>query len=368
MSLVERGKAIWAWVQRTHAYRAWNRFGEERGNLLAAGIGYFSFFSLFPAGALAGVVFGFFLANRPDLLDAVAASVDSALPGFVKTASNPEGLIELSAPSTATLSITGIVAIITLVMSGLGWIGALREGIRAIFSVSDKPGNPVLVKLRELAVMAVLGVAVLVSASATSVVGTASRGVLSEVPGGPFALSLLAALVGFSIDTGVMVVLLRFLSGVPLPWRDIRNGAIVGGVGLTIAKALGATLIAQATRNPLFGSVVVVIGLLFWLNLIAKIVLLAASWAANDIDAALEGLQRELGDEPTHTDDAAASPMTTQDRVDAGLPDFGSKTYAGLSTRQRDRVSVVSGAVVGAGLTAALGGLVRAVLGTRQRR
>ncbi len=368
MSVVDRGKAVWAWVQRTHAYRAWTRFGQERGNLLAAGIGYFSFFSLFPAGALAGVVFGFFLANRPDLLEAVATSIDSTLPGFVKTASNPEGLIELSAPSTATLSITGIVAVVTLVMSGLGWIGALREGIRAIFSVSDKPGNPVLVKLRELAVMAVLGVAILVSASATSVVGTASRGVLSDLPGGPLALSLLAAIVGFIIDTGVMVVLLRFLSGVPLPWRDIRNGALIGGAGLTIAKALGATLIAQATRNPLFGSVVVVIGLLFWLNLIAKIVLLAAAWAANDIDDALEGLQREIGSAPAESADTVSPPHSTRERVDLGLPDVGPQTYAALSTRQRDRVSVVSGAVVGAGLAAAVGGLLRALRGPRQRR
>ncbi len=368
MSVVDRGKAVWAWVQGTHAYRAWTRFGQERGNLLAAGIGYFSFFSLFPAGALAGVVFGFFLANRPDLLEAVATSIDSALPGFVKTASNPEGLIELSAPSTATLSITGIVAVVTLVMSGLGWSGALREGIRAIFSVSDKPGNPALVKLRELAVMAVLGVAILVSASATSVVGTASRGVLSDLPGGPLALSLLAALIGFIIDTGVMVVLLRFLSGVPLPWRDIRRGALIGGAGLTIAKALGATLIAQATRNPLFGSVVVVIGLLFWLNLIAKIVLLAAAWAANDIDDALEGLQRELGSAPAESADTVRPPLSTRARVDIGLPDFGPQTYAALSTRQRDRVSVVSGAVVGAGLAAAVGGLLRALRGPRQRR
>lgn len=373
MSLVDRGKAIWARIQQTHAYRAWHRFGEERGNLLAAGIGYFSFFSMFPAAALAGVVFGVILARRPDLLEAVTDSVATALPGFVKTAANPNGLIELSAPTATTLSLTGVIALITLVMSGLGWIGALREGILAIFGVDQKPDNAILAKLRQIGVLAVLGVAVLVSAAASSVVGSASRGALSELPGGPFLVSIVGALVAFAIDTGVMVVLLRFLSGVHMPWQDIRNGALVGGAGLSLAKALGATLIAQATRNPVFGSVVVVIGMLFWLNLIAKIVLLAASWAANDIDIALAGLQREMGQqEPAEGESASASgpqkamAVRMKARVDAGLPDLGPDTYAGLSTRQRDRVSVVSGAVVGAGLTAAVGAIWGVIRGVRR--
>ena len=70
MSLVDRGKAIWARIQQTHAYRAWHRFGEERGNLLAAGIGYFSFFSMFPAAALAEN-------SSPELLKAVRAFADT---------------------------------------------------------------------------------------------------------------------------------------------------------------------------------------------------------------------------------------------------------------------------------------------------
>ena len=45
-------RRLWARAQRTEAWRAWQRYGVAQGGLLAAGIGYFSFFSLFPADVL----------------------------------------------------------------------------------------------------------------------------------------------------------------------------------------------------------------------------------------------------------------------------------------------------------------------------
>ena len=156
------------------AYRAWTRFGDAKGNLLAAGVAYFGFFSLFPAVALAAVVFGFLLAGNPELLDAVGRSLDEALPGLVKTAANPDGLMPLAAPETATLSWAGVVAFGSLVLGGLGWIGSLRDGIRTVFGVRGTDGNPVLAKLRDLLVLGLLGASLLVSAVSSSVVAAAS--------------------------------------------------------------------------------------------------------------------------------------------------------------------------------------------------
>ena len=49
-----------------------DRYGEASGNVLAGGVGYFAFFSIFPAFALAFTVFGLVLQDRPDLVDAIA--------------------------------------------------------------------------------------------------------------------------------------------------------------------------------------------------------------------------------------------------------------------------------------------------------
>ena len=46
-------KKAWSRFQRTEVMRAWRRYSDARGNLLAGGVTYFAFFSIFPAVALA---------------------------------------------------------------------------------------------------------------------------------------------------------------------------------------------------------------------------------------------------------------------------------------------------------------------------
>ena len=55
---MERLKGLWANFSTTHLWRAWSRYSEARGGLLAGGVTYFAFFSLFPVIALAFTVFG----------------------------------------------------------------------------------------------------------------------------------------------------------------------------------------------------------------------------------------------------------------------------------------------------------------------
>ena len=86
-------KRLWERVKRLKPYRANERYNEVRGNVLSAGVAYYAFFSVFPAFAIAAVVFGFVLRGNPELLARVAEALNNALPGFVKTAENPNGLI-----------------------------------------------------------------------------------------------------------------------------------------------------------------------------------------------------------------------------------------------------------------------------------
>src|SRR6478609_6183895 len=158
-------------LKATRGYRAWTRYGEANGDLLAAGVAYFAFFSIFPALALAFAIFGFVLQDRPDLVAAIADSLNQTLPGMVKTADNPDGIISLTAPASLTLTITGVIAFITLLLAGLGWVGALRTGLRTVFGLKVSSGNVVTTKLRDLGVLTVLGVLVAVSAIFTSAVG-----------------------------------------------------------------------------------------------------------------------------------------------------------------------------------------------------
>jgi len=341
-----------AGFQASKPWRAWKRYGDARGNILAAGVGYFAFFSIFPAVALAFTVFGFVLRGHPDLLRSVSAQIDAYLPGLIKDAQHPEGLVQFQAPGALPLTITGLIAFVTLVLAGLGWLGAVREGVRAVFGASGQVGNMIKGKLRDLGVLFTLGLGIALVAVLTSAVGAAAGWIAESVgvPGGGWVITVADLAVSVLADTGLMLILLRVVSGVRVPWRDLSQGALLGGVGFTLLKLSAAFLLPRLTANPLFASIAVVVGLLVWINLIARLTLIAAAWAANDIDAIERDAVSSLVRAGEDTTGAGRVPGATAAQ-DSSLPRFGA--------RSTDRTAVGAGAVLGATAMVAIGLLVR---------
>ena len=343
-------KPLFARFRASKPWRAWKRYGDARGNILAAGVGYFAFFSIFPAVALAFTVFGFVLRGHHELLGSVADNLNANLPGFVKDGQHPQGLIPIQAPRAAALTITGVIAFVSLVLAGMGWLGAVREGIRAVFGVQGSVGNAVTTKLRDLGVLFTLGLGIALSGVLTSVVGGAASWIAGRIgmAGQGWILVLAGLAVSVAADTGLMMLLLRVLSGVPVHSRDLAQGALVGGVGFSLLKLSASTLLPRVTANPLFASIAIVIGLLFWLNLIARLTLVSAAWAANDVDATHGDGAHGLGG----TSDTVARLGTSTARS-ASLPTFGA--------RSGDRTTLAAGAVLGAAAMVAAGALVRGI-------
>ena len=356
-------KQLWEKVKALKPYRANQRYNEVRGNLLSSGIAYYAFFSVFPAFAIAAVIFGFVLNGHPELLNSVGDALNQALPGFVKTTSNPDGLITLEAPQLSLLTIGGIVALVSLVLSGIGWIGSFRDGIRASLGAEGSPGNLLTDKLRDLGVFVAFGSAFLLSAVLTSVIGAAADWVAQRVGLGSNAIivTVVGILVGFTVDVGILVLLLRVLSGVSLPWSAVRQSALVGGALLGIIKIFGLQLIGNATKNPLLGSVAIIIGLLFWLNLIARIVLLSACWAYLDTShETAEEAEEAEGADPGHDEGVAAGPAVQHTTVRLIPPSTAAAGVADPTVgRSRDRVAVMAGAVIGAAVATGVAGLLR---------
>lgn len=328
-SLVERLKA-------SRPYTAWKRYGDANGDLLAAGVAYYAFFSVFPALALAFVVFGFVLQGRPDLVDAIAEYLNGILPGMVRTADNPAGVIGLAAPQTSTLTITSIVSLATLLLSGVGWVGALRTGIRAVLGLAASPGNMVTTKVRDLALLFTVGVGVALSAVLTGVVGGLATHLAGWVglAAGEWFVTVVGLALGVAVDTALLALVLRILSGMPLPWSRLRSAAVIGAVALTVLKYFGGLLIARATGNPLLGAVAVAVGLLFWLDLMSKVTLLSAAWVT------IDGTVREL------TPREAGHPETPT--LPPSAPYAAHPAPMVTSSRAVDRLSVTAGAVLGA--------------------
>ncbi|HET9630984.1 MAG TPA: YihY/virulence factor BrkB family protein, partial [Terrabacter sp.] len=343
-------------LKGTRPYRAWTRYGESNGDLLAAGVGYFAFFSIFPALALAFAIFGFVLQGHPDLVTTIADYLNTTLPGMVKTPDHPQGIISVQAPTSLTLTLTGIISFVTLLLAGLGWVGALRTGIRGIFGLEASTGNLLHTKARDLFVLVTMGLAIALSAILTSVVGGLAQRVAGWVGlagNGPL-VGLVGLVVGVVFDTLILVVLLRMLSGAPLPMREVRQGAVLGATVLTVLKLFAGFLIGHVSGNPLLGAVAVAVGLLFWLNLMSKVILLSAAWVVGDVDL------RRLGDDTKRSALARALrpafvaplPATADTSLVpyAAAPVSAHRPVPGRrpATRALDRVSLAAGAVVGA--------------------
>ena len=355
-------KAWWARLQTTPAWRAWKRYGDHRGNLLAGGVGYFAFFSVFPAVLLAFTVFGVLLRNQPQLLEDTKNAINGLLPGFVKSQSQPNGIIDVNAPTGAALSVSGVAAVVGLVLAGTGWLSALRGGIRAIFGMRGAPGNAVVAKLRDLGVLLLLGVGILLSAGVGAIAGAAATWTagLIGLGGQGWILTAVASIVGIALDGALVAIMLRLLSGVRLPWQALRNGAIFGGIGLTLLKKFGSVLLASTTDNKLYLGFALVVGLLVWLNFMSRIILISAAWAANDLDADV-GTGLSAGQAHKLAEGPAPQPLDSiRERTDAGLPTFGQ--------RAADRTSVAAGAVLGAVGAMALGTLARGIRSLARRR
>lgn len=277
--------AIVAWVMARTPVRVFVHYVEKRGPLLASGLAFQAIFAVF-AGlwvgfAIAGLVLVSNFGLREALIDVLAQSVPGLIvrdgeDGIV----NPEALL-----SADVFGWTGTIALIGLVISALGWLAGARDAVRIIVDLPGSRMNPLLLTIKDLGLALGFGALLMLSA-VLSVIGTVAiesmLGVLgirdtavSTALGRGVTLAVM-----FVLDTVVLGMLYRVLSGVKIPMRHLRQSALIGALALGVLKVLGTSLLGGATNNPLLASFAVLLGLLIWFNFACQTILIAASWIA----------------------------------------------------------------------------------------
>lgn len=286
--LVARAKALLAWWQQTRAARANARFGAAGGGVLTGGIAYATIFSLFAGLTIGYTVFMAVLGNNAELRSTVLTTIDANLPGLVKTSSRDDGIVD---PDTLVLStgvgIAGVVAVVVLVVSAISAMAALRTAVRAMFADTGPGGNVVASKLRELGGFAGIALAILLSAVLSIATTTAADWALGALglegsTAASWVLRAVGVLVAFVVDAGTFWMVVVLLGGQRPAWRDLRQGMLVAAVGLGVVRVLGTSVVSGSARtNAVLASFAVIVTLLVWVNLIARVVLLAAAWTAD---------------------------------------------------------------------------------------
>jgi len=280
-----RVTALSAWWQQTRAARANARFGAAGGGVLTGGIAYSALFSVFAGLTIGYTVFMAVLGDNAPLRHDVLATVSTSIPGLIDTGDGKGLLKPADLVLSATLNVAGAIAIVVLLLSATACMAALRTAVRAMFDERGAGGNAVTGRLRELAGFAGVALAVFVS-TVLSIAVTPAAGWLLGLAGLSDSSGLLVRILGiavaFVVDAATFALIVVVLADAHPPGRDLRRGAVVAAVGIGAVRVLGTSVVAgSAGRNALLASFAVLVTLLVWINLIARIVLLAAAWTAN---------------------------------------------------------------------------------------
>ncbi|WP_209305645.1 YihY/virulence factor BrkB family protein [Microbacterium sp. dk485] len=273
-----------AWALARRPVRAFLLYSRHRGPMLADSVTYRTLFALF-AGVLLGFsVAALWLAGNREAWNALVGALDAAVPGLV-------GVIDLDAVRAPTgLTVAGIVSAIGLVGAAIGAVGSLRSALRSIAGVAVDDVLFIWVILRNLLLAIGIGLG-LAAAAAATFLATAGLSVLTGwlgIPEGEPALGfvawLVSALVVFVLDTLVVGVSFRLLSGIRARPRTLWLGAMLGGFGLTVLQQLSGLFVGGAAANPLLTTFASFIALLLWLNLSSQVILIAAAYIVMGVE------------------------------------------------------------------------------------
>ncbi len=273
-----------------HLIRAFGRYQADGGDRQAAAVTFFGFLSFFPLLAVAASLLALFLGE--EAIGTVVNQVHAYAPGLADQLE----LRDILAKNTKA-GVTGLVGLLALLYSGLGWVDALRQAIRAMWHHNIDAGNIVVKKAKDALILAGLGLTVLVSVGVSAATGAFTGFALElvrldeDLPAVVLA-KVVGIFLGLLTSTGLFLFLFYRLPKVQTPFRRILQGAVLAAVLFELLKRVGAIYIERTTENPLYGAFAVIVGLLVWINVVSRMLLLCAAWtvtAPYDSDVAPSG-------------------------------------------------------------------------------
>lgn len=262
-----------------HVLRMQEHFGEVKGSQQAGGVTYFGFLSVFPVLALAFFAVGYVAKVFPDAQDALLKALEEVLPGLV---GNGEGQVPLDDIQSAAGAV-GLIGLAGVLYAGLGWLSSLQTALIVLFEMPERlQPNFVIGKLRDLVSLVVLGVVLMVSVSASSVLTRMSEQILDWLHLGSglgWLVTILALVFGLAASALLFFLMFRILAKPPVPSKALWSGAWLGAIGFEVLKQLSGVLLVSTRGQPAFQAFGIALILLVWINYFSRVVLYAASWS-----------------------------------------------------------------------------------------
>ncbi|MEU7579501.1 YihY/virulence factor BrkB family protein [Streptomyces sp. NPDC041068] len=290
--LVEKG-------MRTHAWHAYERLDRVHWSRLAAAMTFISFLALFPLLTVAAALAAATLSKKQQ--DSIEDKLTEQVPGI-------SDQLDLNA-LVANAGTVGLVAGALLLFTGIGWVGSIRECLRAVWELEDEEENPVLRKAKDAGVLIGLGGAGLASFAASALASTAVGWTadllgIDEKGWGAVLLQVVAFAIAVLADFLLLLYALTLLPGVQPHRRELITAGLIGAAGFELLKLLLGGYMKGVAAKSMYGAFGVPIALLLWINFTAKLLLFCAAWTATQKASRAAEAETEGEEAPAVSPDA----------------------------------------------------------------
>ena len=244
-------------------------FSSNNGSYMAAGIAYWTLFSLFPL-ALAGIsILGFFYPT-PQKQEKIIDRIIQLIPV------SGDYLAELINNLERARGVLGLLAIIGLLFSGAKVFAAIRRGINHVWDTDTSHSFMLARAIDFFMLLAAVALIAVVLIFGTMIPGFFSFVGLAAGVGG-VVLQIFQEILVWGFTFGVFLLLYRYIPSTKVRWRDTWLGALVGTLLFHVVRIGFTWFVTHAEGfNIVYGSLGALFAVLSW----AYFSSLALMWGA----------------------------------------------------------------------------------------
>ena len=260
-------QSIDRWQQKhgiiSFPYAVIKKYGDDNGSYQAALLTYYGFLSLFPLLLVTTTLIQLLFHGNADVKHQVATAVGHFFPLLGSQ-------LETNIHGMKSVGLGLAIGLLFTFYGARGAADALRFGLDNIWQVpkKDRAGFPKNV-LHSGIIMLYAGagfIATLAVSSFTATLGHATW------------VKIVLNVAGFAVTFGVMLGIYSIAIVRKVSIKFMMVGAAIGAAAIQLLLTFGGLVLAHQLHNlgDLYGTFAVVLGLLFWIYLLAQVVLYAA--------------------------------------------------------------------------------------------
>jgi membrane protein len=278
--VLDRFRTRYKWFD--HVMRAQERYQDSKGDFYAAGITYFTIFSLAPMLMVAFAITGFVLASQPELLADITDKIKATVSGDLG-----DQLVKLMDSAIESRTSVGIIGLATAAWAGLAWMANLREALSQMWGLMRQDTDG-FIRTKISDFIAIVGlfaaIALTIALGALSNSGLMRKVVewlgLEDFPGISIALRMASILLSLFISYLLFTWMIARLPRESISFRSAARAGLMVAVAFEIFKLVASIYLRSVVTGPAGATFGPVLGLMVFAYITARMILFATAWAA----------------------------------------------------------------------------------------